>query len=492
MSNKLKVMCIFSIFIFLIVCSYAQAFSVQGIVTGRIYEELSISNNQIYQEFYDMQLGWIRIEFEEFYNAPQGSTFNSPEVQANKVKFQNVINNAKAKGLKVLGVIANSAIPEIQGFPDTDSSIQDFVYAVQWHLNNYNVDAIEIWNEPGCNVKFTNDNLHRYAKTLIEVYSQLKPLYPNVIFVGPATANAEKNVWIGNDSSYWEKSIFNCTLMINYRNNNNGKLPLDVISWHAYGTGGPPDGNFYFGRTFAQYYSEIINYKDRTGRNIIGNYPIWFTEYGWDSYLVGEENQRIYTEKMIKMIYNYAQIQVPFLYTYRDDGNSAGSEGNHRGIRTSADSGSIKKRVYWPFVSHNCLVGLFTNDGVNEWTIDQIIDEYFERGGRIKFGLAWKHPSAPWYGDKAHYWGPNNNGCIQQFNYGEYGECAILMKWEIGRAYTLKGNFYTFYMNNSGPYNLLLGWITSNEYYQDGYWWQNCENGKMRMDQSGNIIRVAY
>jgi len=95
------------------------AFTTQGIVTGRMYDELGNSSNSTLKEFYDMKLGWIRIEFEEFYGVPSGSNFNSPEVQANKVKFQNVINNAHAKGLKVLGVIAYSAFPVTLDFPNT-------------------------------------------------------------------------------------------------------------------------------------------------------------------------------------------------------------------------------------------------------------------------------------------------------------------------------------------------------------------------------------
>lgn len=460
-------------------------FATQGIVTGRIYDELANSSNGIFQELYDMKLGWVRIEFEEFYPWPGSLTYNSPEVQANKVKFQNVINNAHAKGLKVLGVVGYSAMPAIANFPNTDASIVEFKNCVKWHLDNYSVDAIEIWNEPG-GVCFTNDNLAQYAKTLIEVY-KLKPSYPNVKFMGPASANAERGTWLGYHGTGYnpENSIFNCTAMLNYRSANSGKLPLDVISWHPYGTGGDPDGDFYFGRTFDTYYNEIKAYTDKTGRNVIGNYPIWFTEYGWDSNLVGLENQRVYTEKMIARIYAKTQVELPFLYDYRDDGTGSGSEGKSFGVRTSADTGSARKRVYYPFVAHSSIVGLFTQDGVNEWTVDQIIDEYYAMGARANFGDVYRHPNAPWYGDKAHYWGPSNNGVIQQFNYGAYGECGILMKWSIGTAYTVKGAIYTYYINNNGPY--AYGWPTSREYWSDNAVWQNFENGKMKWTSAAGV-----
>ena len=128
-------------------------------------------------------------------------------------------------------------------------------------------------------------------------------------------------------------------------------------------------------------------------------------------------------------------------------------------------------------MAHSSIVGLFTQDGSNEWTVDQIIDCYL-LFGRPVIGSPWKHPAAPWYGDKAHYWGPENNGVIQQFNYGQLGECGILMKSSIGKAFLLKQGFYTYYINNNGPY--AFGWPLSQEYSSGGYIWQNFENGKLR------------
>jgi hypothetical protein len=467
----------------------ALAWETGGIVTGRIYDELA-TNTAPFREWRDMQLGWMRMEFEEFYNLPAGTPYSSPQVQANKQKFQAVIQNARNHGIKVLGIVAYSAMPQRADFPGTAAGVQAYVDAVKWHLDNYSVDAIQIWNEPGSNVAFTNSNLKRYAVTLIEVYRQLKPLYPNVLFVGPATANAEAGAFLGNHHYGFdpENSIFNCTEMLNYRAANGGRLPLDVVSWHPYGTGGDPYGNFYFGRTFATYYNEILAYRDRAGRNVIGSYPIWFTEYGWDTNNVGDENQRIYTERMMTLIFARSQVKVPFLYSYRDDENVAGTEFKRFGIRRNSQFGYAKKRNFYPFVSKNSLVGLFTQDGVNEWTIDQIVDKYLAAGGLPYIGRAYRHPSAPWYGDKAHYWGPNNNGIIQQFNYAAAGECGILLKLGSPVAFLLKGGFYQHYVANGGPY--AYGWPTSDEYVSGSYVFQNFEVGRLRWRSGESVIWI--
>lgn len=471
-----------------LVPTQALAWDSAGIVTGRIYDELK-TNPAPFTEFHAMQLGWIRIEFEEFYGLPAGTSYTNAQVQANKQKFQAVINNAHAKGLKVLGIVAYSAMPPTSGFPDTDAGIQAYVTAVKWHLDNYAVDAIEIWNEPGSNAAFTNSNLGRYAKTLIETY-KLKPSYPNVLFVGPASVNAERGTWLGYHSNGYfpENSIFNCTDMLNYRNANGYRLPLDILSWHPYGSGAAPnpDGAFYFGRNFATYYSEILAYSDRQGRNVINGYPIWFTEYGWDTNNVGEENQRIYTERMMTLIFARPQVKVPFLYVYRDDENVAGTENKKFGLRKNSAAGYAKKRVYYPFISKNSLAGLFTQDGTSEWTIDPIADKYVMAGGVDVLGRAYRHPSAPWYGDKAHYWGPNNNGIIQQFNNGQLGECGILMKVGATAAWLLKGPFYTYYTANNGPY--VFGWPTSDEYLSGSYFYQNFEGGRLRRPTAGGSV----
>lgn len=455
----------------------------QGVVTGRIYDQLSQPNAGPFQAFYNWQLGWIRIEFEEFYYG--GNDFNDPQVQAEKDKFQRVIDNAKARGLNVLAVVGLNAMPHKDAnnnnilFPYNDDLIARYVSAVNWHLQNYQgIDAIEIWNEPH------KPNLKNYAKMLIQTYQSLKPQYQNVLFVGPATDNAEHGDWLGNDDNDWENSIFNCTEMLNYRSINNGALPLDIISYHPYGTQGDPTGDFYFGSNFTAYYDTILAYTDRQGRNIIGNYPIWFTEYGWDSNGVGTENQRIYLEKMMGLIYERPQVKVSFWYDFRDDEPGPGSENKACGLKTSLANGNQRKRAFFPFVSHNSLVGLFTPDGQSEWTIDEIVNKYLDSGARNVLGHAYRAENAPWYGDKAHYWGPNNNGIIQQFDGGQLGQCAITRanptdaSQPAPQAWLIKGAFYQYYIGNNGPY--AFGWPTSDEYVTADGTYQNFERGKMQ------------
>jgi hypothetical protein len=357
------------------------------------------------------------------------------------------------------------------------------------------LDAVEIWNEPGQGPagSMWHSRLNRYARMAIMTYSQLKAQFPAVTFVGPTTVNAERGDWLGE---HWqqpinhENSIFNCTDMQAYRDQNGGRLPFDVISFHAYG--GRPDGDFYFGRNFHQYFDEIVGYRDRNGRPIIGTLPIWFTEYGWkstwsslDDHL---EDQRVWQERMIGMILQRPQIRVPFWYNYRDDEpphKDPGSENNTYGLRRNSDGGFAPKRVYYAFMAHSNLVGLYTPDGFAEWPIDEIINKYKAAGGRRTVGHPW-NDGGPWYGDKAHSWGPSSNpGIVQNFRGGELGEAAITVQPGRTEAFLIRGGFWQHYRHNGGPY--VFGWPLTDEYFDGAYVVQHFQAGSLRW-RSGEAV----
>jgi len=359
----------------------------QGIVTGRYYVGMAAEPDRFFKEWYNMGIKWIRIEFEEF------ASHDLAGLPKRVENYTKIINTAHEYGIKVLGIVGYNSLQNRDGFPDTDESIDRYVDAVEWHLKVYPVDAVEISNEPS--VYLTNgDNrrLERYARMMIETYTRLKPLYPDRLFVAPVSANAEKGEWLGYHG--WpriefrpEESIFNCTVMQEYRDDNNGRLPLDIISWHPYGTGGDPLDNrkskgFYFGRDFETYFNENMDYKDIKDRPIIGDYPIWFTEYSWDSELVGEEKQRSYYEGMLSEIEKHPQIKAAFIYTWQDDENVPNSEFKHYGLIKSSEHGFERKKVYYAFFASNSGVGL-TESGE---TIDGFVDAYMDNGGRDALG----------------------------------------------------------------------------------------------------------
>lgn len=410
----------------------------QGLVTGRYYEDMVADPEFYFGQWYDMGLSWIRIEFEEFMNLADRD-YDSPAVQANVEKFRNVIAEAHDRGIKVLGIIGVNSMPDwvyVDKATQTvkNDGIDRYIESVRWHLETYDIDAIEIWNEPR-QFTFTDfdvDNdgenelagLPAYAELLVETYSQVKPDYPDVTFVAPATSNAFRDTYVGN-SGEEEYSIFNADIMRSYRDNHEDKLPLDAISWHPYGRtvaeDGGPLGSFYYGQTFADYHENVLSFTDLDGRPVVGDYPIWLTEYGFETNQTGglsdqqegEETQREYYEDMLTAVAEYPQIELAFLYTYLDDDpNASGTQNMTYGIRRSVELDYEPKEIYYAFTAANSSVGV-RPDG----TIDAVmVTGYLDAGGRESMG----EPTSGVYED----------GALSKQNFSVDGAQKILVREE--------------------------------------------------------------
>jgi len=349
----------------------------QGLVSGRYYRSIAQNPDEYFKRLASMNVSWFRIEFEE--HMPGNSMPLEEQIQM----YKTIIEYANKYHIKILGLVGTNSMPDRSGFPKENQ--QKYVDALKWYLETYKLDAVEICNEPLIYLGNSTDHsvLPGYALTIIKSYEQLKPLFPEVLFVAPVTANAELGEWLGAD---WrtghidnpEYSIFNNSHMQEYMDNNSGNLPLDIISWHPYGSGGDPLGNFYFGRNFKKYYEEILNYEDIKGRNIIGSIPIWFTEYGWSSHRIGEDKQSAYYSSIFDEFVDYPQIEAVFWYTFQDDDtDDAGSEGNTHGLIANKLQSYRKKDVYYSFVSKSSGTGLNYDQGF----VYQIIDLYEKYGG---------------------------------------------------------------------------------------------------------------
>lgn len=377
----------------------------KGLATGRIYNDIA-TNPQIIEDFKNLGVQWIRIEFEEYIDLSVGTSTTSSEVQNNIAKFKNVIKQAHDNGIKVLGIVGYNSLSDKE-VPDTLDKVKKYTDAVEWHLTTYDIDAVEIWNEPAGFGFSPKEKLKWYGLMLIDVYDNLKSKYPDILFVGPATANAEAGEWLGRhdwqqpNNYEGENSIFNSTEMRQWRSKNNGKLPLDVISWHTYGSGrATPSGEFYFGRNFRTYYDEILAYKDLDNRSIIGSYPIWVTEFGWTSNDksgtgVSEAVQNSNFNSIMSEFIRLPQVQNVFLYDYRDDEDGVGSEGNAHGLRKNSKNNYAKKPIYYSYMAQANGVGMRKeNDAYIP--VEAISKKYDNLGGFDVLGL-------PVYTEKDNY-----------------------------------------------------------------------------------------
>ncbi len=333
-----------------------------GLVTGRYYAEIAEKPDAYFDEWTAMGLSWIRLEFEE-YMTPGRS------LAGQTAQYTAIIRAAHQRNIRVLGLVGVSAMADRTDFPFTDDAVERYIEAARRHLETYPVDAIEICNEP---LGFLGeegkrpDCLPRYAQVLIRTYEALKPLFPTVIFAAPVTANAEMGEWLGMD---WrtsaipdpELSIFNNRAMLDYRDSHGGRLPLDVISFHPYGTGGDAFGNFYFGRSFGKYLEAILAYTDLRGRPVVGDYPLWFTECGFDSREGGPQRQAALLGQFLRAAERVPQAETLYLYTWQDDEPVPDSEDKCFGLLYNSLEGRRRKPSCDVFAAFASRVG-FTGD----------------------------------------------------------------------------------------------------------------------------------
>jgi hypothetical protein len=428
-----------------------------GIVTGRYYEQLADSSYglRVFEEFEDMNLGWIRIEFE---HKPKGIPATSVAA------YQEIIQRAHDRNIKVLGVVGLNSMDgtlDWSGNTLTQDSVNRYVAAVDSVLSTFAIDAVEILNEPRV-YYFTQARLPQYARLLITVYDQLKPKYPGVPFVAPVTSQADATEWIGTSANR-EASIFNSAIMRSWRDSHSGLLPFDVVSWHPYGSGGNPTGNFYYNEngvweTMATYHARVMGYKDIQNRSIVGAYPVWITEYNFDSKRLGEDNHRLYVERAIAFFKSKPEVKTAFLYTYQDDDAVPGTENNTYGLVKSSYYNYAPKKLFTSFMGNSSGVGIQTGTTV----VDGFVVAWRNLGGRDTLGL----PSGAIIS--------SGSGYYQNFPGTQWGTATMYKKAGLG-AHLLYGPFRTSY--SAGTH----GWPISDRYTVGIDIFQLFENGYMKL-----------
>jgi hypothetical protein len=443
------------------------------LVTGRIYSEL-YAGTTVQDDLYNMGIRWVRIEFEEHGNPI------TPDW-----KYDKILADLKNRGIGVLGVLtANSCIDKTNP-PGSEAYIANFYAAVKWHVKRYpSVTHWEVWNEPE-NYGFQNNGAG-YALLLKRVFEWGRTDRQNGTL--PAATRFLCAGSVNMDLPHL-RSIYDARPINDFRAVNGGDIPCDIFAMHPYGRVGAADNDPWStrflpeGRSFEQGWQAFENYTTANGQWTLvpRSKPVWFTEWGFDSRTVGTENQRIFTERMIYSMVKYPRIQKAFLYRYNDANDGWG-------VR-SAVTGGQRKRVYYPYVSHATLTGLYTPDGSAEWTLDQFIDAHQRNGGRAKVGLPYRDPAAPWYGDKVHNW---SDGKVQNFNGGSYGDNALLESpRRAGFAYNVRGAFWQRYKAIGGPYSSLK-FPTTDEYAVSGGVRQDFEGGYLLWDSVNGVRQFSW
>ncbi|MFQ6081977.1 MAG: cellulase family glycosylhydrolase [Candidatus Aminicenantia bacterium] len=243
---------------------------------------------------------WIRIDFLWYEIEPKNNYFNWSIIDS-------VVNNARSKGLSILGVLAYTPSWANNGkgknFPPSKKAYwKDYVKKV---VNRYKnrVEYWTFWNEPNLE-EFWASTVDKYVnEILIPGANAAKSVDPTCKIVGPDLAHlsSEEARW-----NVWLRAILR----------EGGKERLDVISHHIYDKRGP---TYIFDKLENDQYllePSVIKVLQEEG---VDNKPFWITETGWNTDEIGEEIQSKYYLEFLQGMRSRVYINKIFFYEIIDD-----------------------------------------------------------------------------------------------------------------------------------------------------------------------------
>ena len=256
--------------------------------------------------------GWIRLGID------RSQIETGPGVY-NWSTSDRVINAARARGLKVLALIAYTPLLQGGGLLKTapPANPNDFAVFAQRAVQRYGgqVNNWEIWNEPNLPFFFGNipNKSAAYARLLKATYGAIKRVQPNSTVIAAGLSPMQ-----GSDSP---------VAFVNDLYRFGAKGSFDALALHPYvfpgGIGANPNGAW----------SDIAAVRGLMVRNGDAGKKIWFTEFGAPTN--GPRNGGNTPEQQRDIIASQlaAFAQMPFagpafIYTIRDTANDPGSLNN--------------------------------------------------------------------------------------------------------------------------------------------------------------------
>ncbi|WP_343996394.1 hypothetical protein, partial [Williamsia deligens] len=230
-----------------------------------------------------------------------------------------VINAARARGLRVLGLIAYTPLLQGGGLLKTapPANPNDFAVFAQRAVQRYGsqVNNWEIWNEPNLPIFFGNipNKSAAYARLIRATYPAIKAVQPNSTVIAAGLSPMQ-----GSDSP---------VAFVNDLYRFGAKNSFDALALHPYvfpgGIGSNPNGA----------YTDIAAVRGLMVRNGDAGKKIWFTELGAPSNGARFGGNTPDGQRDIIASELAALAQLPFagpafVYTIRDTANDPGSLNN--------------------------------------------------------------------------------------------------------------------------------------------------------------------
>ena len=260
--------------------------------------------------------GWIRFDLN--WNVIQ---YNGPS-SYDWAPFDNVVNAARARGIKVLGILTYTppwARPagSTSHTPPTDlNTFATFARAAATHFAAEGVHHYEIWNEPNISAFWTpGPDPVRYTQMLKLAYTAIKAVDPSAFVVSGGLA--PYGSYGAGDAQHMNPINF---LQAMYANG--ARTSMDAVGWHPYAF---PYGIAYYNwSAWSQMNATSPSARSVMTANGDSAKQIWATEFGeptgTSTRSVSQADQAKYVTDSYAALKGWSWAGPAFLYSFHDNG----------------------------------------------------------------------------------------------------------------------------------------------------------------------------
>ncbi len=190
-------------------------------------------------------------------------------------------------------------------------------------LHGDQVVAWEIWNEPNIGRFWAHPDPIAYTNLLKAAYPAIKAQKGNAVVLGGAIAGTDFNFLQGMYDQ-------------------NADQFYDAFALHPYVKASPMDCSIYLW----SFYCGVEGFRAMMIHN--GDYkPIWFTEFGWSSLTVGENNQRLYLQEAVQAMSHWDFVPVASWYNLIDTNFDSGAPNFEHHMGLFRPNGQPKPVARW-------------------------------------------------------------------------------------------------------------------------------------------------
>jgi polysaccharide biosynthesis protein PslG len=262
---------------------------------------------------------WIRVDLN--WNVIQ----NNGPTSYNWAPFDNVINAARSRGIKVLGILtytpawARPAGTTSHSPPSDPNTFANFARTAAAHFGAEGVHHYEIWNEPNISAFWApNPDPVRYTRLLTLASAAIRAADPSAFIVSGGLS--PWGSYGGRDAGHINPITFLEGIYAN-----GGRGSFDAVGWHPYNF---PYGTAYYGwSAWSQMSATSPSARSVMTANGDGAKQIWPTEFGEptgaSSRSVTESAQAKFVTDAYAALKGWSWAGPAFLYSFHDNGTDA-------------------------------------------------------------------------------------------------------------------------------------------------------------------------